>query len=192
LLYYSKGEKNAREFDDLDNLALLLNNISSVYRLNNSIDSSIYYLRKSLAIRLLGKDSLEIALSYTNLGVSFEKQDELDSALYFLNKGYSIRKRNNAPPSDIIHSLNNIGYCNFRIKNYVNAEKFISEALKLSLENNFVFDIKSSHSKLLNFIKLQSNLKKLHFTLKNMLYFQILLTEKIKLRNSQYTRKIYV
>ncbi len=121
-----------------EQLANIYNNIAVVFKKSGDFLQSRRYNRVALQMRIELKDSLQIALSYNNLGNTFSYNDpaSCDSVFYFVNKALEIRKKINNPMG-IAQSWNNLGtyYLNMEIPDsaLVYYHKSYNENVKLGL-----------------------------------------------------------
>ncbi len=100
------------------------------------LDSAVIYSKKSLEISIPNNYKRYIALSYEILGKSFDNtQDMRDSALYYYKKSLEIRQQI-GNPFGVANSLLKIGKYYAFSNDWINAEKYLDEALEIAKEIN--------------------------------------------------------
>lgn len=105
--------------------------IGNYYSLREEYDSALYYLKKSLQIRLDHLDSSGIASGYNNLGNLYNQLERYDSASYWFSTGLSYLQ--NKPQSHtraaILSGLSMTMLNQFRIQE---AEEYLTEAIQIT------------------------------------------------------------
>ena len=102
---------------------------------NSYIDSSIIYCKQSLKISTIIGITRYEALAYEILGENYFLKEKPDTAKYYLFKSLEIRELD-GNVFGIANSLQKIGSYYSKIEDYVNAEKYLNEALELAIEIN--------------------------------------------------------
>ncbi|MCA0428914.1 MAG: SpoIIE family protein phosphatase [Bacteroidetes bacterium] len=96
--------------------------------------SSIYYF-KALDKFILSKNSRNIALSYSDIGVISFYNENYNQAIYYWNKSILLDKLNNNKKS-MANNLSNISLAYIELKDYKNAESSLFSSIKLCDEIN--------------------------------------------------------
>jgi len=76
----------------LANLAMLYNNLGSVWQSKGNYDKAIYFYNKALDITLesFGGQHSKLPILYNNLGTGWARRGDYDKAIYFYNKGIDL------------------------------------------------------------------------------------------------------
>ena len=93
-------------------VAVVYNNISSLYSAQKKFDMALEYGLKDLeiSIRFLGEINRDVATSYCNIGLTYKKIKRYDEALKYYEKALSIRRMIFTENSvDVAMTYNNLG-----------------------------------------------------------------------------------
>ncbi|MCB0664576.1 MAG: tetratricopeptide repeat-containing sensor histidine kinase [Saprospiraceae bacterium] len=137
---YQENVRIRKDLMDSTNLALVYNNLAVVYTYLKQFDRAIEYLDTSITIYQQLQDSFKLGALYVTLGDTYRSQGKSDLAMSNLKKGYDIMQKFN----DNIHqskALLYMGQTQFQSDNFVQAEVFYKEALKV-LEESELDDIR--------------------------------------------------
>ena len=131
--FYSQALKQAKEQNQKESIALILNNIGVIYSSNKSdYQKTLKLYKEALAIRLEIKDDYGIANSYLNIGTITADIDPIESTKYFfkaLKKYQNIKHQNGEANAlkniAILYNLNNNDSALFFIDKAINLFKSI-------------------------------------------------------------------
>lgn len=92
--YFYESLKKIKYGSRLDTTlrSLVYGNIGAAFTIQRQSSQALYYMRKSLALAQLYKDSLMQAQNYANIGIVFEQQKNGDSAAYYFNRALEMSR----------------------------------------------------------------------------------------------------
>ena len=111
----------------------VLNNIGLLFNKDFRFHEALKYLKRSLELSQLIKDSHSEITCLSNIGFVYNNIFKTDSSLIYLNKALDLAKITNSPKEFIIEEIGN-NYV--KRKDYKTALAYYNEALKLSRENH--------------------------------------------------------
>ncbi len=126
---------------DTKSLGQAYNNLGLAYGSINEIDSSLKYhnmslkLKNSLPVEERSLESINVTLN--NLGVTYEKKDDLDSALYYFSIVLEQTKEYE-DQTQYAQALSNIGFVNYRKKNFDEALGQYEQALVIAERDSLI------------------------------------------------------
>jgi tetratricopeptide (TPR) repeat protein len=126
LLYYSRSLSLAKDLDDTDMQATVLNNIAAIYYNKGELDKALSYYEESLS---LGTNEKGKATTYDNIANIYCEKGDYQKAVEYSQKAIEIGERYGDYHSVSITKLN-LGETYRAIKDYENAEKYLSEGLE--------------------------------------------------------------
>ena len=136
---YLQTLKVAEDIHDSLRIATVLNNIGGVYfnKVTTKEKALGYFLR---AYDISGKinDQEAIGTSAVNAGGYYLWKENADSALYYFNSSLSALQ--STVTGNISYALNNIGEAYALKKDYVQAKKYMNDALEIAQSNNSALD----------------------------------------------------
>ena len=95
-------------------------------------DLALKYYNRALHIAEKNNDSIDIAISYNNIGLVYSDKGDYDKALEFLNKAMTIRKAKlGEEHTDVATSYNNIGVVYYNKEDYDKALEYYNKALTI-------------------------------------------------------------
>jgi tetratricopeptide (TPR) repeat protein len=126
----------AEKIKDTGRISACLNNIGTIYQLQNNYEQAIKYFSKSLTIEEKRKNPLQKSIRYYNLGDSYKKLDSLDLALSYFNNSLIIEEKykNN---DGIVYAYLGIAEVYLEMKNYFQA-KMVLDKIKIKSEEGQV------------------------------------------------------
>lgn len=98
-----KKNKTAKIYNGL---AVGYNNLGILYKVNKQLDSSLLYYKKSLAIKIDLKDTVNIAYAYNNIGKVYVAKNEPNKALYYYKKALEINPTN--PSKNLLNNFSEL------------------------------------------------------------------------------------
>lgn len=117
----------ARQIDDLEFTGMVYNDFAVVYNYKG-VDTSLYWLNKSLPYTIASKDSSLLGTAYSNFGHLYRTKGEFQKALDYLYMGMAIdQKLGNT--EDVAVELNNIGKIYFDMDFYNEAIGYFRRSL---------------------------------------------------------------
>lgn len=157
-----KGFDALRAFEKLKDMyfiSLTYSQIASInYKLKNN-DKAIDYYKKALEVGIKNNHLGNVAYAYNNLGNIYSSNTKsLEMALEYYRRALAIRKQLNHE-YEISPILSNIGSLYIDKKDYVNAERFIKEALVLNMKQKRDKSIAINYTNLGNIAYEQNNYK---------------------------------
>lgn len=75
-----------------DGISDMLHNIGLVYKINGELEKAMSYYSRSIAYDFAAGDTLDIIISYHNIGNAKAKLEQYDSAKFYLFKSYKLAK----------------------------------------------------------------------------------------------------
>jgi uncharacterized membrane protein/Flp pilus assembly protein TadD len=122
ILYFMKSLISAKELNNIDIQATILNNIANVYYSKRELDKALSYYEKSLNLKANEKDK---ASTYNNIANIYSVKGDYQKAIQYLQKAIEIDEKYGNYHGVFIDKLN-LGETYRRIKDYENAEKYLS------------------------------------------------------------------
>ena len=126
LLNYSRSLSLARNLGNTDMQVALLSNIGGIYYNKGELDKALSYCEESL--NLTTNENKKETL-YNNIAVIYNKKGDYQKAIEYFHKAIEIGERYGEYRGVSIDKLN-LGDTYREIKDYENAEKYLSEGLK--------------------------------------------------------------
>lgn len=134
MFYANEAYAGAEKLDDERRKAWALNYMGSVYYYQGQYDSSYYFHKQALDIRLTIDDPRGLGASYNNIGLIYDDQGKTKEALdYYLKAVAQFEKAHFVLGMIAVNS--SLGSLYFYQEDFPSAEKYFSEALKLATEN---------------------------------------------------------
>ncbi len=157
--YYKKSlafylrEKNTKSIADIQS------NIAAAYNSLGNPDSAIYFLNGVIDARSKMKDFIGLGQSYHNLGISYSMLGNYTKALncFKLAIKNTGRGENNA---NNVTSYRLAGGLLIKLKQYIEAEKYLLVSEKISRENGMNDELIENYNKLSELYELKGNFKK--------------------------------
>jgi tetratricopeptide (TPR) repeat protein len=126
LLNYNRSLRLAMDLGDTYMQAALLNNIADIYNYKEELDKALNYYEESLNLTTNEKEK---ATTYGNIAALYSKKGDYQKAIEYLHKAIEIDERYGDYLDASIDKLN-LGNTYREIKDYENAEKYLSEGLE--------------------------------------------------------------
>lgn len=126
LLNYSRSLSLARDLGNTHMQATLLSNIGGIYNNKGELDKALSYCEESLN---LTTNENEKETLYNNIAVIYNNKGDYQKAIEYFHKAIEIGERYGEYRGVSIDKLN-LGDIYREIKDYKNAEKYLSEGLK--------------------------------------------------------------
>ena len=129
--------------DDSSNIMFILNNMGANNILRGKIDSSFFYIDKSMQIskRI---DSLNINSMLNNLGSYYQHKKQYDSALYYFRKSLYVSRNKNDKKVEA-NNLSDIGKLFFEIKKIDSALYYLDLSNKIASENKYISNLAENY-----------------------------------------------
>ncbi|HUV49496.1 MAG TPA: tetratricopeptide repeat protein [Anaerolineae bacterium] len=112
--------------DQLDGVAMSMNNIGNIYRIMEDIDNSLLFFEESISIYQDIKDYSGLVQALSNKAAVLIDSGRLEEADGVLRSAEDIAKKNSIPTN---HILNKLGILFIRKKEYSRAEEILNSAL---------------------------------------------------------------
>jgi len=133
--FYLKTLKVADQIGDSLRMATVLNNIGGVYFNKKATqDMALNYYLQAYKISSLIHDLDAIGTSAVNAGGYYLENKNADSALYYFDVSLNALKQSST--GNVSYVLHSIGRAYTVKKNFLQAEKYLQEALALARNNN--------------------------------------------------------
>jgi signal transduction histidine kinase len=130
LIYYQKSLSLSEQINDSNDIASVLNSISSVYTITNKYDSAILFLNKSIKISRSSDNKKGLASAYNSRGLLEIKREKLWDAKKYLFRAELISKQ--IGDSVLLSKIyNNLGLLYKRRHNYDSTLYYYHESLKI-------------------------------------------------------------
>ena len=146
---YNKAEEIANKTKKPIALASVYNNKAIIYDLTDELDTSVLYYKKCLEyIPLVEDKQLSIRFNFAilvNMGILYNKMGEYEKGLENHKKALVLAKKENNDYF-IANALMTIGGTYNEQKKYLEAEKYLTEGLTLSIESDNKFFVQDFHS----------------------------------------------
>ncbi|MBX0310825.1 MAG: tetratricopeptide repeat protein [Sulfurihydrogenibium sp.] len=127
LLYYNKSLSLAKDLGNTAMQATSLNNIAGIYYKIGKLDKALSYYEESLNLRTNEKDK---ATNYNNIAIIYDKKGNYQKAIEYFQKAIEIEEKYGDYHGASIDKLNLGGNTYRKMKDYKNAEKYLSEGLE--------------------------------------------------------------
>ncbi len=119
-----------------------LNNIAQIYTAQNLLDSSLYYLRKSLLLNEKMNYPAGVASAYHNIASTFTLNGEPDSAFHYISLSINLAEKINDP--ELASYLITLGRVQRRMEKYNDALANTLKAYEMAVEQNEAITIASA------------------------------------------------
>jgi len=126
LLNYSRSLSLARDLGNTNMQAALLSNIAEIYNNKGELDKALSYCEESLNLTTNEKEK---ATTYNNIALLYDKKGDYQKTVEYLHKAIEIDERYGYYRDASIDKLN-LGATYREMKDYENAEKYLSEGLE--------------------------------------------------------------
>jgi tetratricopeptide (TPR) repeat protein len=126
ILYFMKSLISAKELNNIDMQASILNNIANVYYSKGELDKALSYLEESLSLQTNEKEK---AVTYSNIANIYSGKGNYQKAIQYFRKAIEIDEKYGDYRNVSIYKLN-LGNTYREMKDYENAEKYLSEGLE--------------------------------------------------------------
>ncbi|MBU4462573.1 MAG: tetratricopeptide repeat protein [Desulfobacteraceae bacterium] len=126
LEYFFRAHELFAASDQLDGVAMTMNNIGNIYRIMEEIDRSLLFFEESISIYQDIKDYSGLVQSLSNKAAVLIDSDRLEEAAGVLKLAEDIAQKNSIPTN---HILNKWGILFIRQNEYSRAEKILNSAL---------------------------------------------------------------
>jgi tetratricopeptide (TPR) repeat protein len=126
LLYFSRSLSLAKDLGDTNMQGSVLNNIATIYNRKEELDKALSYYEESLSLRTNEKDK---ASTYNNIAIICDKKGDYQKAVEYFQKAIEIDEKYGDYHNASMHKLN-LGDTYRKMKDYENAEKYLSEGLE--------------------------------------------------------------
>ncbi|MEA3429491.1 MAG: tetratricopeptide repeat protein, partial [Thermodesulfobacteriota bacterium] len=120
--------------DQLDGVAMSMNNIGNIYRIMEDFDSSLLFFEESIRIYQDIKNYKGLVQALSNKAAVLIDSDRLEDAAGILKSAEDIAQKNSIPTD---HILNNWGILFIRQKEYSRAEEILNSALANADPENY-------------------------------------------------------
>lgn len=124
-------------------LGLAYSNIAPIYRNLKKYPEAFGSAYKALALAKQTKDTFLENEAYSRLADFYATSKQYDSALYYSQKSISLSTKS-GNLATVAEEYNNIGYINFRKKNFKEAETFLLSAFRIFDSLNTFYQVKST------------------------------------------------
>jgi tetratricopeptide (TPR) repeat protein len=126
ILYFMKSLTSAKELNNIDMQASILNNIANVYSSKGELDKALSYLEESLNLQTNEKEK---AVTYSNIANIYSGKGDYQKAIQYFQKAIEIDEKYGDYHNASMYKLN-LGNTYREMKDYENAEKYLSEGLE--------------------------------------------------------------
>ncbi len=120
--------------DDVEQLALVYNQLGVSYFRRGNIDSSIVWFKEGLKINIKykGKQSIEVANNYKFFALAYIEKKNYDKSLFYLKKALKIQLKNSATEKfDLSDTYKLISFVNHKKGNSKEARKYLQKSQEL-------------------------------------------------------------
>ncbi len=132
-IYYNASLLIAKELNNTEIQASILNNIAGIYRATGQLDDALYCYETSLNLQ---KDEAKKSITYNNMAIIWEQKGNYKKATEYLYKAIETDEKHKNYTQAAIHKLN-LAETYRRAKDLKKAEKYLTEAIKqLKTTNN--------------------------------------------------------
>ena len=94
-IYYFRALEIAREVEQVEFEAVIINNIAEVYRELNLLDSALIYFNESVAINRKLDQKARVSYTLANIGTTYGKLKKYGLANTYFKESYDLAKANN-------------------------------------------------------------------------------------------------
>ena len=129
--FYLKALDLAKETDNNDFIGHIFSNLGSIYLYQDVLTTALGYEKNAVEIFSLLNDTINMAISYQNIGRIFIRNNDLDSALIYYTKTLPLLAK-----YDSVIIFNEIGSLYTQKGEYDKALNYIKRALSLSVSDN--------------------------------------------------------
>jgi tetratricopeptide (TPR) repeat protein len=126
LLYYNRSLSLAKSLGNTNMQANLLNNIAMIYKDKGNLDKALSYYKESLSLTINKKDK---ATTYSNIANIYDEEGDYQKAVEYFQKAIEIYEKYGDYHEVSLVKLN-LGDTYRKMKDYENAEKYLSEGLQ--------------------------------------------------------------
>jgi len=126
LLYFSRSLSLAKDLGNTDMQADLLNNIAMIYHNKGELDKALSYYEESLSLKTNEKDK---AVTYNNISTIYYYKGDYRRSVEYSQKAIEIGEKY-GDYHDVSKWKLNLGDTYRKMKDYENAEKYLSEGLE--------------------------------------------------------------
>jgi tetratricopeptide (TPR) repeat protein len=126
LLYYNKALNLAKDLGDKTMQIFIIDEIAEIYEDKGDLDKALSYYMKPLNLEI---DEKEKAYVYNNAANIYAKKGDYQKAIEYHQKAIEIDEKYDEDTGTAIHKLD-FGETYRKMKNYENAEKYLSEGLE--------------------------------------------------------------
>jgi len=126
LVYYNRSLNLAMDLGDTHMQAASLSNIAGIYDHKGELDKALSYYEESLNLTTNEKRK---ATTYNNIALLYDKKGDYQKAVEYFHKAIEIDERYGGYHRASLIKLN-LGAIYIEMKDYENAEKYLSEGLE--------------------------------------------------------------
>ncbi|MBC8199888.1 MAG: tetratricopeptide repeat protein [Desulfobacterales bacterium] len=126
LEYFFRAHELFAASDQLDGVAMSMNNVGNIYRIMEDIDSSLLFFEESISIYQDTRNYTGLIQALSNKAAVLIDSDRLEEAAGVLKSAEDIAQKNSISTN---HLLNKWGILFIRQKEYSRAEKILNSAL---------------------------------------------------------------
>jgi tetratricopeptide (TPR) repeat protein len=159
LEYYTRSLKIVEALNVKYAIAKLMNNIANLFHDIGRIEEAYAYYKKTALLQEEIGDKGGVALVNVNIGQYFKDKNLPDSARFYFEKGRALAEAV-GEKATLAAALHNIGTLYWNRDDYVNASKYISEAMRVAKELNYIDRISKAAVVLYDIYKHQGNTAK--------------------------------
>lgn len=141
LYYFKRALKLSIEINDNESAGVIYGNMGELYMKNESIDSALFYLKKSLDT--YDKTSSNLPYTLINIGTAFVKKNKLDSAIFYQSMALNAIEKLEST-SDLAIVYNALGFSYIQKKDNNNAIDFFKKALMYGQLSENIYSVKES------------------------------------------------
>jgi tetratricopeptide (TPR) repeat protein len=134
LEYFFRAHELFAASDQLDGVAMSMNNIGNIYRIMEDLDSSLLFFEESISIYQDIKNYKGLVQALSNKAAVLIDSDRLEEAAGILKSAEDIAQKNSIPTD---HILNNWGILFIRQKEYSRAEEILNSSLANADPENY-------------------------------------------------------
>ena len=135
--YYNKSIKISENTGNKERVALMLNNIGSIYGQQKKYENALLYYTKSLQIQRQLNDKQNMAMTLNNIASVYLEKLDYTNAIYLFNKGLALSKQNGYL-DDLKTSYEGLNSCYLGLKDFKNAYTYLTlfHSIKDSIYNS--------------------------------------------------------
>ncbi|MBX0310889.1 MAG: tetratricopeptide repeat protein [Sulfurihydrogenibium sp.] len=132
-LYYNASFLMAKELNNIEAQAFILNNIAGIYKATGQLDKALECYQMSLNLK---SDEAEKSTIYNNIALTYQQKGNHQKAIEYLHKAIEIDEKLGDYTHATVHKLN-LAESYRRAKDLEKAEKHLIEAIRqLKTTNN--------------------------------------------------------